>query len=295
MHLAVHILSILVLFMLAGVIPAGQGEQGVVFRTPVFVVLLGVLVFSILSCSRRYRFSRRTVGFFLTHYGVVAILGGAFAGYVLGERGELAVPITAHHTLWELTGGDGTTVPFGFGVSVTAFDVRFYDPDYDLYRIVSAADRTGETGEGSDGAEYEYVARFTLSREGRLDLGEFGYVGGTDLRADSGAGDWVEQHVLPNGWVLQKAPGAPRRYAATLKITDADGSTREEELIVNQPVQHRGWRLYLMSYDQEAKRYVVLSVRRDPGRTAVILGIWALMAGVALMCFRKSGGANGAA
>lgn len=292
MHLAVHILAILVLFMLAGVIPAGQGEQGVLYRTPVFVALLGILAFSILSCSRRHRFSRKTVGFFLTHYGVVAILGGAFAGYVLGKKGELAVPITAHHTLWELTGRDGSALPLGFGLSVTDFDVQFYDPDYDLYRIAPSQAQAEEDGDGGGGAQYEYVARFTLSREGRLDLGELGHVDETDLRGDSGTGDWVEQHVLSNGWVLQKASATPKRYAASVKITDTDGSTHEADLVVNQPVQHRGWRLYLMSYDQEAKRYVVLGLRRDPGRTAVILGIWALMAGVALMCLRRAGVAD---
>ena len=49
-----------------------------------------------------------------------------------------------------------------------------------------------------------------------------------------------------------------------------------------------------MSYDREAGRYVVLSARREPGLRLVIWGICALMAGVAIMCFRRRGTARGA-
>jgi len=58
---------------------------------------------------------------------------------------------------------------------------------------------------------------------------------------------------------------------------------------INHPAQFKGWRFYLMSYDQMRQSYVQLSVRRDPGRNAVIAGIWLTIIGTFVLCFRREG------
>jgi len=80
----------------------------------------------------------------------------------------------------------------------------------------------------------------------------------------------------------------PKHFQASLRINSLDGSTTSHELEVNHPVEHAGWRFYLMSYDTEARRYVVLSARHDPGRGVVFTGIALLMTGITIMCFRKN-------
>jgi len=95
------------------------------------------------------------------------------------------------------------------------------------------------------------------------------------------------------GQAGKMADPTPKHYQASLKITGKDGSTTQHELVVNHPVVHDGWRFFLMSYDKESRRYVVLSARNDPGRNIVFSGIAMLMLGISITCFRKAGGNNG--
>jgi hypothetical protein len=166
---------------------------------------------------------------------------------------------------------------------VLRFDVERYDPDYALYRPV-------ETANGSEADGYSHVGTFRIPALGEVDLGQAGTVDAAALRNEDG--QWVSQRVLDDGWILQRLGPVDRAYRAVLKITDDARAPFTRELAVNSPVSHRGWRFYLMSYDNEAERYVVLSARRDPGRRVVISGIWALMIGIALMCWtgRKRAG-----
>jgi len=91
----------------------------------------------------------------------------------------------------------------------------------------------------------------------------------------------------------QKANPTPKHFQASLTIRDKDNSTTKHELMVNHPVEHDGWRFFLMSYDRESRRYVELSARNDPGRNIVFAGIAMLMLGISITCFRKNEGSNG--
>ena len=86
----------------------------------------------------------------------------------------------------------------------------------------------------------------------------------------------------------------PKHFQASLRITAVDGSTSASELEVNHPAEHAGWRFYLMSYDTDARRYVVLNARKDPGRKIVFTGIAMLMTGISILCWRKTGVTNAA-
>jgi hypothetical protein len=117
-----------------------------------------------------------------------------------------------------------------------------------------------------------------------MDLGKGGLLDVRLLR-DPATGEWVEQLPVENGWVLERVRAASR-YAAALRFVGPSGELAEREIVMNRPARFRGWRFYLMDYDHEFSRYVVLTVRRDPGRPLVMIGIWAVIAGVAALCFR---------
>ena len=57
-------------------------------------------------------------------------------------------------------------------------------------------------------------------------------------------------------------------------------------LQVNHPVLYDGWKFYLMDYDREAGSYVTLYAKNDPGNLPIRIGIWMLLIGTVLMCFR---------
>lgn len=288
MTVAVYILTALVLLMLAGAIPVGGGAQVVVFRTPVFVLLLGALSVSCVLCSirrglacRRPRLALRNAGFHLTHLSVVLILAGAFVGFLAEKRSQFALPVNPQHSVREIPLTGGGTADLGFGVAVKSFEVSRFDPDYALYR-------PAVTEEGGR-EEVEYVLERTVrvSSDGALDIGPLGRIEAGGLKND--AGEWVTQRALEDGWLLQMISPADREQRAVLRITDDGGTEAEKSSVVNHPAVHRGWRFYLVSYDRESRRYVVLLARRDPGRVLVIAGAFALMAGVALICFVRRG------
>ncbi len=216
----VAVLAAIVLFMLAGAIPAEGNRQAAVFRTPVFVLLLGLLCLVLLACCLTRRPSLRSIPFLLTHLGIVTILAGAFLGYLREEKSRTAFPVGERHAVKELPLPDGGRLDLGFELALLSFDVVRRDPG-------------------------EHVPR---------------------------------------------RPGIVTDYRAVLRVRDDDGTTVERTMGVNRPVDHGGWRFYLMDYDRESSEYVVMLARRDPGRRIAAAGMHATMIGIALMCFSKSGG-----
>jgi len=219
---AVILFLLLVLFMLAGVLPVHGGMQSVIFHTPVFMLIMAGLAFSLLACCwKRKGFDARKLAFQLTHLGIVVIFAGALTGYLKAKKSEFVLPISGHHEVHQLPGPDErSSHDLGFGISVTDFTVDFY-----------------EKNDGHSSA-------------------------------------------------------TPKRFSASFRITPPEGSTINRELKVNHPVKHAGWCFFLMSYDTEARRYVVLSARNDPGRKIVFAGIGMLMIGCTMICFRRSGDDN---
>ena len=103
--------------------------------------------------------------------------------------------------------------------------------------------------------------------------------------------NWVQHLSLENGWILQSASRTPRAFRALLGLSDHLGRT-SHALEVNRPVTVHGWRIYLMSYEAMPRLYVHLHLRKDPGRGFVTGGIWMVMAGAVLLCWRGLGTEN---
>jgi hypothetical protein len=76
----------------------------------------------------------------------------------------------------------------------------------------------------------------------------------------------------------------PRLFEAFVEVAHGDARV-EHVLRVNHPLSIDGWRIYLMSHSQTPRPYVVLLLRRDPGRLLVLAGIWCLILGVAGLCW----------
>lgn len=268
----VLVMALLVLFMLAGVLPADGGKQAVVFHTPVFIALLGLLALLLAHCSWNGGWGWRRAGFLLTHLGVVAILAGALTGWIAGESHEFILPVRPGRFWNKVPMPGGRTIAFPFALACNSFSVEYYDPSYDVYQPVI---RDGKT-------EYRKVSTHMLAATGELVLGKYGRLNRADLYAAESQ-TWHEEHSLTNGWVLRLRPPVPRLYRAELSLR-LDGETvLDRVLMVNHPVVLRGWRIYLVSYEPQRMPHVVLKGRRDPGRGAVVAGIWMVMVGTLLL------------
>ena len=284
MKFTVFILALIVLFMLAGVLPVAEGTQAVVLHSPVFMVLLALLACAILYCCIRRRPGVKQIGFYLGHLGVAAILIGAAIGFVAGQKTSCAIPISTIHAISELPQENAEPIQLDFSIAVTQFTVEYYDPPYYLYQPVTS---TGEIPR----TDYEFVEKISLAGSESVEINDSFSVSSQTLK--DGNGQWVPQHFLENGWVLQKGEAMPLHYSAQIRLKGTDDDAVEAELAVNHPVSYAGWRFYLMSYDQQNERYIVVSARRDPGRGLVIGGIWAVIVGIAVLCFRKKGVTHG--
>ncbi len=278
MRAAVYLMVVLVLFLLAGAIPIGTGgAERVIFRTPIFVLLLAVLCGLIVHSCFKSKFSWKRLGFYSSHLGIVLLLAGALIGGIWGRQMQFSIPVSTTKDFWELPVAEGEYVDLGFGISVTDFTVEYFEPDYALYRPVRVIK------DGIPETDYEFVDRIEMYNQ-NFNLGKLGLVPAEDLQTENG--DWEEQYLLPGGEVLVKYPQEAQHYLAVFRIRDQQDKLLYHDLEVNHPVNYQGWRFYLMSYDHESLGYVVLSARKDPGRLLVIWGIWVVLIGTGLICWK---------
>jgi hypothetical protein len=273
MAFAVLLLTVLVLFLLAGAIPLQGDIQTVIFRMPLFILLVAVLAAVLIVVAARRPLSLKWAWFHLLHLGPVVIIAGALFGFVKGARLDLELPLS----------GERRAVGPEFSISATDFKVEYFDPS--ACRLFAPPAATNET-------DYVLVKTALMSRNGSCDFGSpVGRIPATALK-DPDTGEWLRQKALPNGMVLQIVPPAPRHFAARLRFDGRDGASHEANLAVNHPVDCKGWRFYLISYDQRDNSRIFVSASRDPGGRLTAIGIWMVIAGAVLTYFRRKENIN---
>jgi hypothetical protein len=121
MKFGISLLAILVLFMLTGVIPVNSGAQTVIFRTPVFIILLILLGVSLLVCSFKKKLKFRNIAFHLIHLGAVLILIGAGITYMKEVKFSFMLPVNEEFIVREVPLEGGEVIDFGFGLALKNF------------------------------------------------------------------------------------------------------------------------------------------------------------------------------
>lgn len=300
MKFEICILVVLVLFMLAGAIPVEQETQTVIFRTPVFIILLALLGVSLLVGSFKRELKLPNLGFHLSHLGALLILIGGGISYMSGVKFPFLLPMDEESIVREVTLKDGRVIDFGFGVALKKFEILRYKPDFALYRPDPI--QNGKKGE----EDYQLCGKARISTDGILDFGGCGKFKVTDVVENDGGrpgctvhltsesneeivlverDEKSERHTLENGYVLKLLRPADKQYRAELRFVTDNNSTIEREMSVNKPADFNDWLFYLNSYDRWSLSYIVVTARRDPGRKTVITGILALMVGVAVIFY----------
>lgn len=278
MNIAIKLLLILCLFFLAGAIPLPSVDVLGVFHTPVFFVLLALMALLCFvwsaRCLRR-RWSSRTLFFLAAHLGIVFLLLGAALGYFRGERTQFAAMIGAAPEN-VLPGPDNRSIALPFSLAITSFRTESYPPSYHLYESPATA-----------GDDYVLLGAYRFDRNGRMVLPGRLVLFDHELCDENGV--WQSQKILPDGRLLHRGSAVPSHFSAMAQIIDPTQPDQRQDIAfgVNRPLCHGGWRFYLMSFDAHEERYVVLSARRDPGRSLVIAGLWLIIIGCAGLCWQK--------
>ncbi len=104
--------------------------------------------------------------------------------------------------------------------------------------------------------------------------------------------------ALPSGnLVLLMTAGAPKAFLSEVTVHDGEGTQTKATLEVNHPITFMGWKIYQMSYDNQAGRwsqYSIIEVIHDPWLPAVYLGFFMIMAGNILFFWNGIKRAEGA-
>jgi hypothetical protein len=267
MRFCIILMAAIVLFLLAGVIPAPNGEAlPQLFYSPVFIALGFVIgIGNLVVLIKRWK----KLGFVLMHLGVTVLLIGGFIGHLRGTKGSMVVYLNAPpQNTMRMKDGSEITIPIS--VEALNFKVEHYPPNYVRYtpvasgNYVPAASFTLDTESESTEVEGFGPVKLDLFRMGRM---------------------WLPRVELSDGSILVQQSMTPKRYETLLRF---DGEL-EESVIINYPVTYKGWRFYLMSYDTQRQQYVVLTARHDPGRPLVVAGIWMLIVGTFVNAFYRGG------
>jgi hypothetical protein len=276
MKLAILILGALIVLLLTAVIPVPGGlHANAVYYSPVFMLLLLLLSLMSIRCCWRRKFSLKQGGFYLVHFGIVLILAGAFTGYVAGTKGVLQLSLKPQQPIGQLLTGEGDPVSFGFDVAAENFQVKFYPPLYQLYRKLPP--EKAVPGQ----MPYEKVGECSAGGNGVCMIKGFDPVSNLWNEAQQ---EWTPRKMLADGSILNLAGQTPSYFGVTLLIEG-----QKFPVSINHPAEYKGWRFYLMSYDQVNQSNVQLSARHDPGRNTVVVGIWVVIVGTFIFCFRKNG------
>jgi cytochrome c biogenesis protein ResB len=236
------------------------------FYTPVFIALgFALSAANLVAVIKRWK----KPGFVLMHLGIVVLLVGGFIGHLRGVKGSMVVPLYSP-AVSTMQLKDGTEVPIPVKVESLGFSVEHYAPHYTRYV---------RGGGGSMVADVDFeldveAQEVTVEGYGQVQVDQFRM-----------GRMWLPRVALDDGSILVQQSMTPKRYETKLRF-DAD---KVETVIINYPVSYKGWRFYLMSYDQRAQQYVVLTARHDPGRMAVVVGIWMVIIGAFVMSFGRGG------
>lgn len=272
MFFTIILFSATVLFLLAGALPCPGGDAALIFRSPVFIAILGIIsILSLYCCWKKMRHPH----FMLSHLGAVVILTGAFTGFLFGKSTQFNMPIMPAMLVDKIAAPGGASWNLGFSFSVADFKADYYNPDYSLF----IPDKTKKD-------DFRKSGTFSTEKVSTIDLGKWGSVPISNLK-DEKTGKWTDRFTFDNGCTLMSENAVPKDYEAKIRIVPKNGNEFASSLKVNSPVSYEGWRIYLVSFDGDRKPYVQLLAKKDPGRTTVIAGIWMLMIGTFIICFKR--------
>lgn len=272
MYLTIILFAATVLFLIAGALPCPGGDSTLIFRSPVFIAILAIISILSLYCSWK---KIRHPHFLLSHIGAVVILAGAFLSFLFGKTTQFNMPVMPAMLVDKIPAPEDAHWNLGFSFSVADFRADYYNPDYSLF----IPDKINKE-------EYKKAGTFSTEKIKVLDLGKWGSIPISNLK-DEKTEKWTDSFTFDEGCVLMRENAVPKDYEAKIRVVPKNGTEFTSSIKVNSPVSYEGWRIYLVSFGGDSKPYVQLSAKKDIGRETVIAGIWMLMIGTFISCFKK--------
>ncbi len=271
MKLSVLIMSILAVLLVAGSIINSLQPEVKFYSSILFLAAVVLYLVIQIICVACFKFSLKKIGFYLCHVGIVILIISSFVTMIYLQDTSFSIPVDASASYGSVMREDGSDLEFGFEISVSDFQVKQYDPDYQLYRV-DAASQSGYT------LLQEKVMK---DRKGIYHLNGYPNVPEEWLQDENG---YLEAVALDEEYILLMLPQADRFYEADFHVV-SDVGNQAFKLRMNEPCTYEGWKFYLMDYDHDAQSYISLYAKKDPGNLPFAVGLWMIIAGTAIMCF----------
>ncbi len=284
MVFAIYLLLITTVLMVIGGIPLESGDVTIVFKSPVFMICGLLLALSSFLACFKVRFLKKNIAFFINHLSIVAIITGVFLSIFLEKKGEFRSPLGKDYVIEVVPQPSGKNtmrpvnndIPLGFGISFSDFEVSYFDPSFARFKMVQKDNGIGEMYDDYEYVETAQVKDCHLIFSDGLTVEKSALINGF-------TNEWRTQVPLEDQSILQLNALMDKEYHVTANIYDEERNLIDSQLMkINHPVDHGGWRFYLMSYDKKEKRHVTILAKRDPGAPFVTYGLWILLLGVFL-------------
>jgi len=310
MPIAVAIMFTLVILVVNGSI-AGKGVYNeLFFGSSVVMVALATLGLSSFICSIAYCFQCKKpfkiAGFVICHLGVVLFLIGAAIGHFKGVNtgqvlyirniDDAQVPVEAQNMPYSwimYRDGQVFAKPFNFDVRLVKFEIDYYQPDLLIYRK-----NKDVSDKKTNKPTMKLVKTISILPNSKIvnlkikGLKDENIIEIAKLHPPFSDKKWLKNYKINEQYALVIRL-TPKEYRATVKVFEKNKEVIEKVLRVNHPLTYKGWRIYYFDYDRrgydtfDKPRFIITSAKKDPGRGCVVAGIWMLIIGTAILCFRR--------
>lgn len=315
------IVLVTMLVMIMGIIPQVSSENNIINNlglnhiTSNWAFLL--ILFQFLTClglisiKRILQFKWSNFGFILNHVGLfLALIAGVLG---TGDLQRLSINVYEGKPSWIATDAQKNEIELPFAFYLNDFLIDEYNPKLALVdnNTGSIVHNDGknlylvEKGETYYFNNFEVKINEFLSTSGRIGnryepVNEIGsppsaFISVKNTETDSIQSGWIssgsfrypyESFKISEDYSMVMTIPEVEKFSSDIDILTKDGERISTILEVNKPFEHKGWKIYQLSYDDKKGKWSELSVLelvKDPWLPLIYIGIFMMIAGAFYM------------
>jgi len=315
------IVLVTMLVMVMGIIPQVSSENNIINNlglnhiTSNWAFLL--ILFQFLTClglisiKRILQFKWSNFGFILNHVGLfLALIAGVLG---TGDLQRLSINVYEGKPSWIATDAQKNEIELPFAFYLNDFLIDEYNPKLALVdnNTGSIVHNDGknlylvEKGETYYFNNFEVKINEFLSTSGRIGnryepVNEIGsppsaFISVKNTETDSIQSGWIssgsfrypyESFKISEDYSMVMTIPEVEKFSSDIDILTKGGERISTILEVNKPFEHKGWKIYQLSYDDKKGKWSELSVLelvKDPWLPLIYIGIFMMIAGAFYM------------
>lgn len=315
------IVLVTMLVMIMGIIPQVSSENNIINNlglnhiTSNWAFLL--ILFQFLTClglisiKRILQFKWSNFGFILNHVGLFLALIAGILG--TGDLQRLSINVYEGKPSWIATDTQKNEIELPFAFYLNDFLIDEYNPKLALVdnNSGSIVHNDGknlylvEKGETYYFNNFEVKINEFLATSGRIGnryepVNEIGsppsaFISVKNTETDSIQSGWIssgsfrypyESFKISDDYSMVMTIPEVEKFSSDIDILTKDGERISTILEVNKPFEHKGWKIYQLSYDDKKGKWSELSVLelvKDPWLPLIYIGIFMMIAGAFYM------------